>query len=363
MQAEPSPPSSPSGPLSQLVIAAEQKAASDTEEAAPHSDADAEAPPRKRARKKLGHYQPKLSSLDRLEVLRLSISEGKTAKDIARDFASRGLTVPQGTIYSIIRKQAQGKPIDPQIAVHHRKYTEEDAKLVVQAQIDHSDYLYTDLRKVWLDAHPEAAKAPSNATIHKWLKAADITGKMLYAVPRSRNHPAQITARRDYSLRAMTWERERLIFIDETTFSKGLHSTRGRSKKGKPAHYISRDSAGPGLKVCAAVSPTVGLVMYERRLQAYDGDSFSKFMQRLAAHPACKGRSMIMVMDNVAMHFTPAVQAAMEGLGVHHDIELAASEPHRVCVPQLEDGDQAHRPAARPSHPRAAGGRRPHRHH
>ena len=68
VQAEPSPPSSPSGPLSQLVIAAEQKAASDTEEAAPHSDADAEVSPRERARKKLGHYQPKLSSLDRLEV-------------------------------------------------------------------------------------------------------------------------------------------------------------------------------------------------------------------------------------------------------------------------------------------------------
>ena len=66
--AEPSPHPSPSGPLSQLVIAAEQKAASDTEEAAPHSDADAEVSPRERARKKLGHYQPKLSSLDRLEV-------------------------------------------------------------------------------------------------------------------------------------------------------------------------------------------------------------------------------------------------------------------------------------------------------
>jgi len=69
--------------------------------------------------------------------------------------------------------------------------------------------------------------------------------------------------------------------------------------------------------------------MYERRLQAYDGEAFALFMQRLAAHPACAGRSMIMVMDNVAVHFTAGVQAAMEGLSVHHDIErLPTYSPH-----------------------------------
>ena len=52
----------------------------------------------------------------------------------------------------------------------------------------------------------------------------------------TRHTPANIAARKDYILRAMIWE---LIFIDETTLSKGLHRKRGTSKKGTPVTYTA----------------------------------------------------------------------------------------------------------------------------
>ena len=55
-------------------------------------------------------------------------------------------------------------------------------------------------------------------------------------VPVSRNTDAQIRARKEYSLKAMGWARESLVFIDETTFSKGLHSTRGTQQARHTGH-------------------------------------------------------------------------------------------------------------------------------
>ena len=330
------PPPSPS-PLSQLAATVasvslsashdEVKHDSADEEAATNSDSD--APARKRPRKKSGHYNKPLTPLERLEILRLHISEGKTAVAISKVFGDRGLTVPVSTIYTLFNKQAKGKPIDPQPRHRRTKYTEEDAKLVVQAQQDHNDWHYDDLRRTWKEANPDKSYVPSNHTLHKWLADADITKKQLYAVPVARNQPANIAARKEYSLRAMTWARDTLIFIDETTFSRGLHSTQGRSKRGTPAYYVSRNGAGIGLKVCAAVSPTLGLVMYETQLTAYTGTDFARFMQRLCDHPLVKRQSMILVVDNVAVHFTQPVQDTMAGQSIQHTIErLPTYSPH-----------------------------------
>ena len=165
------PPSSPS-PLSQLASTVASVSLSAERDEVKHdladeeaaTSSDSEAPPAKRTRKKLGHYNKPLTTLERLEVLRLHISEGKTAASISQLFAGRGLTVPVSTIYTLIRKQAKGLPIEPKPRHRRTTYTEDDAKLVVQAQKDHNDFLYADLKKTWMEAHPDAEKPPCNHT-------------------------------------------------------------------------------------------------------------------------------------------------------------------------------------------------------
>ena len=295
------------------------------EEAAPDSDS---APPGPKRRKRPPKNNTPLTEEQRLECLRLHI-DGKSAAAIAAVYKAKGITVPEGTLYTLFSKQAHGLPITPQPRRRRTKYSDEDKALIVQAQNDHNDWRYEDLRKEWRKANPDKAGAPSNDTIHSWLKEANITGKALVPIPQARNQPANIEARKEYSLRAMTWERDRLIFIDETTFSKGLHSTRGRSRKGTLATYTALNSGGVGLKVCAAVSPTLGLVMFETQVKAYDGPAFARFMQRLCGQPLVQRKSMKMVMDNVSLHFTQEVQDVMAAQTVQHDIErLPVYSPH-----------------------------------
>ena len=329
-------------PLAQLAVAvtraslsyrppeevkSDESAADSAEEADPDADPDSQPPAPKR-RKRNGKNNKPLTEQQRLECLRMNI-DGQSAASIAAVFKARGITIPLGTLYTLFSKQTHGLPITPQPRHRRTKYTDEDKVLIVQAQNDHNDWRYEDLRKAWKEANPEKAGAPSNDTIHKWLHEADITSKTLVPVPVARNQPANIQARKEYSLRAMTWERDRLIFIDETTFSKGLHSRRGRSKRGSLATYTALNSGGVGMKVCAAVSPTLGLVMFETQLVAYSGADFARFMTRLCSNPLVQRKSMIMVMDNVALHFTEEVKDAMAGQAIQHDIErLPVYSPH-----------------------------------
>ena len=56
------------------------------------TDSDTQPRPRKQ-RKKVGKYNPPLTSEQRLDILRLHVSEGKTAPTIARLYKDRGFTV------------------------------------------------------------------------------------------------------------------------------------------------------------------------------------------------------------------------------------------------------------------------------
>jgi len=293
-------------------------------------DTDSDAQPRQRKRRKSGKYSTPLTDEQRLDILRMHINEGKTAASIVRVFKDRGIIVPIGTVYTLFRKQALGLPIGRQHKRTRRTtYTDEDKQLIVQAQSEHNDWRYDQLKKAWKDAHPDSTRCPSNDTIHKWLKEAALTSKLLVPVPKARNAPENIEARRAYSEKAIAWDRGSLVFIDETSFDRGLHSSRGRSKKGTPATYTARNSPGPGLKVCAAVSPTLGLVMYDSQLTAWDGDDFAKFMTRLCRQPGMQQQSMKFVMDNVRVHHTEVVKDAMRGQSIQHEIEfLPTYSPH-----------------------------------
>ena len=330
---QPAPP--PSEPLHALLSAADlspDAALAEQSEPvpAPNSDSDGAAQPRPRKqRKKVGHYHTPLTEQQRVDILRMHIVDGMSAPAIATLLRGQGTIVPEGTIYTLFSKQSHGKSIMPQPRYRRTKYSDDDKKVIVEAQLADNDARYEDLRTAWRTAYPDKAGAPSNDTIHKWLVEADITTKQLYKVPVARNKPENILARKEYSLRAMTWPRDRLIFIDETTFTKSGKRRRGRSKKGTLATYTSLNSGGKGLKVCAAVSPIYGLLQYELQLQAYSGQSFAVFMQRLCTNPAVQQHSMIMVMDNVYLHFTQEVKDVLAAQTVHHDIErLPVYSPH-----------------------------------
>ena len=239
--------------------------------------------------------------------------------------------MPLGTLDTLFRKQARGENF-----LHTAKrrprgttYTDEDKRLVCQAQTEHNDWNYEQLKKAWKEARPDSTRCPSNYTIHKWLQEADFTDKLLIPVPQARNAPYNIEARKEYSARAAGWDRDTLVFIDETSFDRNLHRSRGRSKRGTVATYQALNSPGPGLKVCAAVSPSLGLVMYEPQLTAWNGDDFARFMTKLCAHPGMQQQSMKFVMDNVRLHHTEVVKDALRAQPIQHDIEfLPTYSPH-----------------------------------
>ena len=299
------------------------------------TDSDSAADPQpaqrpKRKRKKSGKYHP-LTDQQRLDILGLHIDQGKTAASIQRLYKDRGIHVPLGTLDTLFRKQARGENF-----LHTAKrrprgttYTDEDKRLVCQAQTEHNDWNYEQLKKAWKEARPDSTRCPSNYTIHKWLQEADFTDKLLIPVPQARNAPYNIEARKEYSARAAGWDRDTLVFIDETSFDRNLHRSRGRSKRGTVATYQALNSPGPGLKVCAAVSPSLGLVMYEPQLTAWNGDDFARFMTKLCAHPGMQQQSMKFVMDNVRLHHTEVVKDALRAQPIQHDIEfLPTYSPH-----------------------------------
>ena len=142
---------------------ASSSAQPDPEPASPaHDDnTDSDAPQQRRKRTKVGHYNPRLTEEQRLDILRLHISEGKTARAIHKLYEARGHIVPEGTIYTLFRKQAHNRPLVPQKKrTAHKRYTEEDRRVVVQAQTDHNDWTYDQLRSAWAAANPESRYRP-----------------------------------------------------------------------------------------------------------------------------------------------------------------------------------------------------------
>ena len=123
---------------------------------------DSDAPPQRerKQRKKVGHYNKSLSEVDRLEALRLHISESKTAAEIVASFAARGIPVAVNTLYTLFSKQAKGLPITPKARTRRTKYTDADKQLVVQAQAEHNGWTYDQLKEAWQQANPDKRGGP-----------------------------------------------------------------------------------------------------------------------------------------------------------------------------------------------------------
>ena len=302
--------------------------------AATSSDSEADSPPAgaprpKRKRKKVGKYHP-LTDQHRADILDLHINQGKTASTIAKLYKDRGINVPLGTMATLFRKQARGEPIGRgHKRVRGTIYRPEDARVVCQAQLANNDASYAQLKQAYKQANPGTTRTPSNDTIHKWLVEGNFTGKRLIPIPQARNTPANIADRKAYSTRAAGWDRDTLVFIDEVSFDRNVHRTRGRSLKGTVATYTRLNSPGPGIKVCAAVSPAYGLVMYEPQLTAFNSEDFARFMTALCALPQMQHQSMRFVVDNVALHHTEVVRDVLAAQAIQHHLELLPTySPH-----------------------------------
>ena len=80
------------------------------------------------------------------------------------------------------------------------------------------------------------------------------------------------------------------------------------------------NSKGYRINVCAAVSPTFGLVAYEAVVgQTYDAARFRDFMHKLIhKNLFTQHRSFYFVMDNVRFHKSEIVMEVLSGARIRH---------------------------------------------
>ena len=342
----PSPPLPPRAPTPDL----DEKYPDDEEK---HSQIDEPAPapletlaivcanpPPPRPRKKRGKYKPRLTTEQRTEIVHMWVNEGRSKPNIIDAFQKRGIMIPPSTIDTIIARHRKTNRIAiTQPRSRSLKYKHEERERIANIQKEHNDWTYDQVAAQWRrewshhNGGRECPKRPSHATLANIFKEFDVTTKTLTAIPAARNSIQLIDQRAAYCCDAMTWDRESLIFLDETGFDKHLHRRRGRSGRGKLAVYTEPTSAGNRLNVCAAVSPVHGLIQYRVLLTSWNEIEFSSFIQGLIAQPALRNKSHYIVMDSVAWHHSQPVHDVLLGSRVAHEIKkLPAYSPHLNAI-------------------------------
>ena len=133
-----------------------------------------------------------------------------------------------------------------------------------------------------------------------------------------------------YSLEAIHWPRDTLIFIDEVGFDRNQKRRRGRSRRGRPATVTVHNNAGPRINVCAAVSPQFGMVQYEAIIGTWDSYNFRDFMSRLTRQNAfTQYHSFRIILDGVKWHYADRVKEVLTALRIRHElIVLPPYSPH-----------------------------------
>jgi len=150
-------------------------------------------------------------------------------------------------------------------------------------------------------------KKLSNGTIHRILQQYNVTTKTLEHIPIARNSLEVKLKRKAYCLEAISWDRESLVFIDETGFNLHLHKRRGRSSRGAPAVALETNNPGERLNVCAAVSPAHGLLYYRIKVGSWDQWEFRDFINQLFKMAPFQYRNHFIVLDNVKWHYSESV--------------------------------------------------------
>ena len=294
----------------------------------------AELPSGPKPRKKRGKYKPRLDKEKRIKLITNWLNGSNTPQIIAQMNREDGIDVNPKTLASIMKRQREGR-VD--LKPHHArapKYDLDDRKQMAIINNDTTQFTYDQVRAAWMEwwssQHGNlTAPKPSDFTLNKAFKEFDLTTKNLEWVPETRNDAEHIRWRKDYSQEAITWNREDLIFIDETGFNMHIHRKRGRSIRGTRAHATEKNTPGNRINMCAAVSPSLGLVKYKCILSSWNKEEFSVFLQELLDTPLLQSHSCIICMDNVSWHHVELVRDVLRAGRVEHRVKRIPSySPH-----------------------------------
>lgn len=265
--------------------------------------------PHRRAR---GKYAP-LSESQRAQLVHTYSNEGVTVPEL---IAALPFPVKKRTAYSILATyEKEGRVSKKPRGGSRKAYTPAEQQILVQVQDDHPSYTYDQLRKEWRK-RSGTSRRMGDGTINRILKGSSFSTKSLYYLPAERNSPANIKKRQEYSQIAINWDHDNLLFLDETGFNLHLRRGRGRSRKGRRA-YITRPANKKGnISALAALSPTQGLVKYEVRDGAFDGEAYADFVRELLRDLPC---SYVIVQDGARTHRTKDVKEVFEECKITHE--------------------------------------------
>ena len=210
-------------------------------------------------------------------ALELMLSQRMSVAQVARTLGS---SVSKATLYSLRRSFLKTSRAErKRKGGSQAKYTVRDAEVLCTIQDEHHDWTYPQLRDEWRLRTGKAAMRLSDGTINRMLKGGKFSTKQLYHEPASRNTPANIEARRAYALSASTWLDSEVVYIDEAGFNLHLTRRRGRSRIGERATIETVNSRGGNISICAAISPTLGVLHYKIRLGAFNSEEFVAFLR------------------------------------------------------------------------------------
>ena len=155
---------------------------------------------------------------------------------------------------------------------------------ITELQDAHNDWTYGQLRAEWKKKYHRDI---SNWKINNILQSASppFSEKVLREESMARNTLEAIEFRAQYCLRAIRWDRDDLVFIDETGFNKHLRRTRGRSRVGVNAVKPLKTTAGIRLNMCCAVSPRWGVVHYQITEDKWGQRMFASFLTAMQRNP------------------------------------------------------------------------------
>ena len=170
-------------------------------------------------------------------------------------------------------------------------------------------WTYTQLRTEWRSRTGKVTLRLSDGTINCMLQHGRFSTKMVETVPAGRNTVDNIDKRRTYAITAAEWSDRSVVYIDEAGFNLHLVRRRGRSRIGTRVTIETANSRGSNISICAAISPTLGMLYYKIRLGAFNSEEYVKFLRELVdQRPVLQTRSFHLIMDNARFHKTDAVK-------------------------------------------------------
>lgn len=256
----------------------------------------------------------------------------------------------------------------------------EDEQLVCYYQLLNASHTLTQIRQTMLTQHFIKI---SLSTIHRILNDNNFSMKNLQYEPVSRNSEENILQRAQHCREMLPLSPHTLVYIDESGFN--LHTNRkrgisymcvyvymsvyvhvyvymclcaclrlyvGRSIIGQRATIETANSKGGNITVCAAMSPSYGLMHYKIIFGSFKSATFADFLNEL--FDKCDIFKMIthhLVMDNASIHKTAEVKeliaAGVKQRNTHRTVQqkqvfLPPYSPHLNPIEQMWSAYKSH---------------------